>query len=43
MGTPVVEGAKVTASVVEHFRGKKLIHLKRNVVKGTVKIGHRQN
>lgn len=42
VGTPLVEGAKVTASVKEHGRGKKIIvykHLK-NYKR---KQGHRQN
>ena len=43
VGTPVVEGAKVTASVVEHFRGKKLYSFKKKRRKGyRRKIGHRQ-
>ena len=38
-----VEGAKVTASVVEHFRGKKLYSFKKKRRKGyRRKIGHRQ-
>jgi len=43
VGTPVVEGAKVTADVVEHKRGKKLIVWKLKRRKGyRRKAGHRQ-
>lgn len=42
-GTPTVEGATVTAEVIEHFRGPKLIAFKKKRRKGyTRKVGHRQ-
>ena len=43
IGTPVVPGAKVTATVVENFRGEKLVSFKKKRRKGyRRKIGHRQ-
>ncbi|VGO15142.1 50S ribosomal protein L21 [Pontiella desulfatans] len=43
IGTPVVEGAKVKASVVENLRGKKIYSFKKKRRKGyRRKIGHRQ-
>lgn len=44
VGTPIVEGASVTAEVVRHGRGKKLIVFKRKRRKGyRRKQGHRQD
>lgn len=43
LGTPVVSGAKVTAEVVEHLRGPKLVAFKKKRRKGYKrKVGHRQ-
>ncbi len=43
IGTPVVENAKVTATVVENYRGEKLVAFKKKRRKGyRKKIGHRQ-
>ena len=43
IGTPVVESAKVTATVVENYRGEKLVAFKKKRRKGyRKKIGHRQ-
>ena len=43
IGTPVVENAKVTATVVENFRDKKIYAFKKKRRKGyRKKIGHRQ-
>ena len=43
IGAPLVEGAKVQASVVENFRGKKIYSFKKKRRKGyRRKIGHRQ-
>lgn len=43
IGTPVVDGAKVKASVVENLRGKKIYSFKKKRRKGyRRKIGHRQ-
>ncbi len=43
VGTPVVEGAKVTAKVVEHTRGQKVVNFKKKRRKGySRKVGHRQ-
>ena len=43
MGTPVVEGAKVDASVVKNGKGKKVIVFKYKPKKGyRRKQGHRQ-
>lgn len=44
IGTPVVAGAKVKASVVEDLRGKKIYSFKKKRRKGyRRKIGHRQD
>ncbi|MCP3967729.1 MAG: 50S ribosomal protein L21 [Lentisphaerae bacterium] len=43
IGTPIVEGAKVEAEIVEQFRGPKLIAFKMKKRKGyRRKKGHRQ-
>ncbi len=43
VGTPLVEGAKVTAEVVSHLKGDKVIVFKKRRRKGyKVKNGHRQ-
>lgn len=43
VGTPVVEGAKVTVKVLEHLKGEKVIVFKKKRRKGyRVKNGHRQ-
>jgi large subunit ribosomal protein L21 len=43
VGTPVVEGAKVTAKVISHLKGDKKIVFKKKRRKGyRVKNGHRQ-
>lgn len=43
VGTPVVKGAKVTAKVLEHLKGDKVIVFKKKRRKGyRVKNGHRQ-
>ena len=43
VGQPVVEGAKVSAKVVEHVKGDKVIIFKKKRRKGyRVKNGHRQ-
>ncbi len=43
VGTPTVEGAKVTAKVLEHLKGDKKIVFKKKRRKGyRVKNGHRQ-
>ncbi len=43
IGAPLVEGAKVKASVVENFRGEKIYSFKKKRRKGyRRKIGHRQ-
>ncbi|MCX8081717.1 MAG: 50S ribosomal protein L21 [Bacteroidia bacterium] len=44
VGTPTVNGAKVAATVVSHFRGEKLIIFKKKRRKGYQKqTGHRQD
>ena len=44
IGSPTVEGASVSAEVVEQFRGKKLIAFKKKRRQGYArKVGHRQN
>jgi len=44
VGKPFVQGSKVTATVVEHLRGPKLIVYKRRAKKGyRKKQGHRQS
>jgi len=43
VGTPLVEDAKVTAKVMEHIRGEKVVSFKKKRRKGySRKIGHRQ-
>jgi len=43
VGTPEVEGARVTSSVVEHIRDKKVVSFKKKRRKGySRKQGHRQ-
>ena len=43
IGTPVVASAKVTATVVENYRGSKVVAFKKKRRKGyRRKIGHRQ-
>ena len=43
VGAPTVEGASVTASVLAHVKGDKIIVFKKKRRKGyRVKIGHRQ-
>jgi large subunit ribosomal protein L21 len=43
VGTPIVEGAKVTAEVVRQARSRKIIVLKRKPGKYVTKNGHRQH
>jgi large subunit ribosomal protein L21 len=44
MGTPLIEAAKVSAKVVRHGRGKKIIVFTKKRRKGqSCKQGHRQN
>ncbi len=44
IGNPYIAGAKVTAEVVEHFRGEKvIIFKKRRRHDSRLKKGHRQN
>lgn len=44
IGTPTIEKAKVTSSVVEHIRGKKVISFKHKRRKGSRRTkGHRQD
>lgn len=43
VGSPLVDGSAVTAKVVEHLRGKKVVSFKKKRRKGyTRKKGHRQ-
>jgi len=43
VGTPVVEGAKVIATIVENYRGEKVVAFKKKRRQGyRKKIGHRQ-
>ena len=43
VGTPVIDGAKVTAKVLEHLKGEKVIVFKKKRRKGyKKKNGHRQ-
>ena len=43
VGSPTLSSAKVTATIVKQFRGKKLIAYRKNITHGfTKKIGHRQ-
>jgi large subunit ribosomal protein L21 len=44
VGNPVVDGAKITAKVLEHVRGDKVLVFKKKRRKGYQKLnGHRQN
>jgi large subunit ribosomal protein L21 len=44
VGTPVLDGAKVSATIVDHVRGDKVIVFKKKRRKGyQVANGHRQN
>ena len=43
VGTPVVEGAKITAEVVRQARSRKVIVMKRSPGKYRTKNGHRQS
>lgn len=44
VGTPGVEGASVTCTVLEHVRGEKVLVFKKKRRKGYQKLnGHRQN
>jgi large subunit ribosomal protein L21 len=44
VGTPTLEGANVTAQVLEHVRGPKVINFKQKRRKGfSRKMGHRQD
>lgn len=44
VGTPVLEGAKVTGKVLGHTKGKKIVVFKKKRRKGYRKtMGHRQN
>jgi large subunit ribosomal protein L21 len=43
VGTPLVEGAKVQAKVIDHFKGRKILVFKyRPKQRYRVKTGHRQ-
>ena len=43
IGTPVIAGAKVTATVLKHFRGPKVVAFYKRRRKGSSrKVGHRQ-
>jgi len=43
VGTPTVEGAAVTSTIVEHIRGNKVVSFKKKRRKGySRKVGHRQ-
>lgn len=43
VGTPIIEGAKVTATILDHLKDKKIIVFKKKKRKGyRVKKGHRQ-
>lgn len=43
VGAPVIEGAKVTARIVEHLKGDKVLVFKKKRRKGYQKLnGHRQ-
>jgi len=44
VGTPVIEGAKVTATIINHLRADKVLVFKKKRRKGYQKMtGHRQN
>ena len=43
VGTPMIDGAKVTAEIVEHLRGPKVVAFRKRRRKGSKrKVGHRQ-
>jgi large subunit ribosomal protein L21 len=43
IGTPVIDGAKISATIVEHKRGPKVVAFKKKRRKGySRKVGHRQ-
>jgi large subunit ribosomal protein L21 len=43
VGTPTIDGANVTFTVVDHIRGEKVINFKKKRRKGySRKVGHRQ-
>jgi len=43
VGTPIIEGAKIQAKVLEHFKGRKILVFKyRPKQRYRVKTGHRQ-
>ena len=44
IGTPLVDGARVVAEVIEHLRGEKILVFKyKNKVRYRRKFGHRQH
>ena len=44
VGNPAIEGASITAEVLEHYRGKKVVSFKKKRRKGyRRKVGHRQD
>jgi len=44
VGDPAIEGASITAQVMEHYRGKKVVSFKKKRRKGyRRKVGHRQD
>lgn len=44
VGTPVIEGAKITAKIMEHTKGDKVLVFKKKRRKGYQKMnGHRQS
>ena len=44
VGNPAIEGASITAEVMEHYRGKKIVSFKKKRRKGyRRKVGHRQD
>ena len=44
VGTPEIKGAKVSCTVVDHVKAKKVINFKKKRRKGySRKVGHRQN
>lgn len=44
VGNPTLEGASITAEVLEHYRGKKIVSFKKKRRKGyRRKVGHRQD
>jgi large subunit ribosomal protein L21 len=43
IGAPLLDGAKVTAQIIEHLKGDKVLVFKKRTKKGTEKLnGHRQ-